>query len=840
MPIARLIEYKIALPSEHAFDLLMNIGNAGYFMPITRPGVIPAPRVPGKYSEKIRRVEDISRELSRILNQYSIPPPATPHEVKISLFNELLEYIIEDGEDLLTRVRQYLDSIEGVRNEYVRLRGIVDVMSSVGEIIMERLRHFLVDIVPISEEDFNEFRNTVVNYGAETLPVKVQDRFYALVIYPEWSKQSLLSAYRLFNTNPLEIPNNVDLDSMKSKLAELEGRLGKLEQEFRDFLTKVSDRAYAIIDLSDTITNIVRQYMDSAIPEGRDIGDRLTQLVNSVNDTRNRIRELEIVHEVLGYTKKAGISFEGLSRLRIRVFAVRGGVNEDYIKGLMYIKRDVEGTDLSILTLIEPPESLDVKSLGKEVYEISRDYLADIKSAFDLTGRELTDLRSRLKDLEKEYEEFVKEFNEVSTYGVDGINKVSGDVVTIAGYVKESLSSKFDDLLASLLSKLAIDAKVRKESKVVYVREIEPEKAPTLEEYPKLIDAFKKITYMYGVPKYTEISPIILTFILFPAFYGWMYPDLGHGVVLSLFGYTLYKSRYKGPNAFLRSIFGGKYSTWGLVFLMAGIWSIIFTFVESGTVFGIEVLPALFRLVHVGGTALEVLSNSIYAMLTVSIMVGIISLLLAFAFKAINAYRGGERDLALGFYVPLFFFFLFLVLALMGPGFVPVIRIGEETPLLQPLYPLFNTIEGLMWYWVYAVFATLAILMYSLFYFRAKYRGVPGFSAAQLAVEVSAEAAIPSLTNTISFMRLSIVAIMHAVFTAMTYAWAVSLGLFTPAGLAVLIIFNLIIILGEGFVAFVQSLRLHFYEMYTKFFSGAGVLFTPFTLGLRWVRLLIV
>ncbi|WP_243678288.1 hypothetical protein [Vulcanisaeta distributa] len=173
---------------------------------------------------------------------------------------------------------------------------------------------------------------------------------------------------------------------------------------------------------------------------------------------------------------------------------------------------------------------------------------------------------------------------------------------------------------------------------------------------------------------------------------------------------------------------------------------------------------------------------------------------------------------------------------------MPVIRIGEKTPLLQPLYPLFNVIKSLMWYWVYAVFATLVILVYSLFYFRAKYRGgVPGFSVAQLAVEVGAEAAIPSLTNTISFMRLSIVAIMHAVFTAMTYAWATSLGLLTPpAGLAVLIVFNLLIILGEGFVAFVQSLRLHFYEMYTKFFSGAGVLFIPFTLGLRWVRLLIV
>jgi hypothetical protein len=46
-----------------------------------------------------------------------------PHEVKVSLFNELLEYVLEDGEDLLTRIRQYLSSIEGVRSEYERLRG---------------------------------------------------------------------------------------------------------------------------------------------------------------------------------------------------------------------------------------------------------------------------------------------------------------------------------------------------------------------------------------------------------------------------------------------------------------------------------------------------------------------------------------------------------------------------------------------------------------------------------------------------------------------------------------------------------------------------------------------
>ncbi|MGC9152327.1 MAG: V-type ATPase 116kDa subunit family protein [Vulcanisaeta sp.] len=841
MPIARLIEYKIALPSEYAFDLLMNIGNTNLFMPISRPGVIPAPRVPSKYSERIRKVEDISRELSRVLSQYSVPPPQKPHEVKVGLFNDLIEYIIEDGEDLLTRIRQYLDSINGIRNEYERLRGIVDVASTVGGIIMEKLRHFLIDIVPIGEEDFEEFKNAIINYRSEVIPVKVQGRFYALVIYPEWARQGLMNVYKLFNTTPLELPTEFDISSMKNRLSELEGRLAKLEQEFHDFLIKVSDRAYAIIDLSDAITGIVRQYIDSAIPEGKDVGDRLAQMISSVNGIRSRIRELEVIHTALEYMNKAGISLSGFSRLRSRVFVVRGGVNEDAIKGLMYIKRDIEGTDLSIITLVEPPENLDVSSLGKEVYEIGQDYLANIKSAYELTGRELVDLRSRLKDLEREYENFVKEFNEVSTYGVEGIDKVSGDVVTIAGYVKEELSGKFDDSLASLLTKLAIDAKVRKESKVAYVKDIDPEKAPTLEEYPKPVNAFKKITYMYGVPKYVEISPVVLTFILFPLFYGWMYPDLGHGVILSLFGYFLYKSRYAGPNKFLRSIFGGKYSDWGLIFLMAGIWSMVFTFVESGTIFGVEVLPAVFRLVHVtSSNALEVLTGSIYAMLSISIMVGIISLLFSFAFKAINAHREGEVDLAYGFYVPLFFFFLFLVLTLSSLRFVPFIIIGEETPLLKPLYPLFDAITSMEWYWIGAVFVFFAALLFSMFYFGRKYRGVPGFSLAQLAVEVSAEAAIPSFTNTISFMRLSIVAIMHAVFTAMTYAWAASIGLLTPAGIAILVVFNLLIILGEGFVAFVQGLRLHFYEMYTKFFRGTGILFVPFTLGLRWVKLFIL
>ncbi len=836
MPIARLVEYKIAIPSEYAFDLLMEIGNEGIFMPISRPGVIPAPRLPGKYVDRIRKAEEIARELSRVLMQYSIPPPEEKSEVKISTFEELLERIIEDGEDLLTRVRQYMEAIETTKAEVERLRGIVDVVSAVGRAVLERFRRFNIDIIVIGEGEFGEFRKAIESHGGEALSVKVGERHYAIVIYPEWSRSGVSMTYRIFNVTPLEVPREVDIEALKTKLKEAESRLYRYEEELRGFLTKVRDRAYAIVDLAEAVMNIVRQYSENAIPEGREIGDKLAQMIESMNELRRRARELEVVKRALETIRQ--VEMGKCAWIRYRAFVVRG-LNTAELMKYTYFKHDI-GDGWTFVIILEPPPTLEPQSLGSEVYEVKPEYLTNVQTALNLVTRELNDILSRLRDLEREYEHFIKEFNEVSAYGIEGVGKVSGEVVTIAGYVKEAFASRFDELLSKFLTKFAIDATVRKASKVVYLREIEPEKAPTLEEYPKIVDVFKRIVYMYGVPKYVEVSPVPIAAFLFPLFYGWMYPDLGHGLILTLFGLALWKSRYKGPNKFLRSIFGGKFSDWGLIFFLCGLWAIAFTFVESGTIFGIEVLPAPWMLVHVRKGVLHVLTESVYATLVGSLIVGILSLYASFALKAVNAYRAGERDISLLFYTPLFFFFAFMVLALVSLGIIPVAYLGIRTELLKPIHGLLYAISDLKYVWIVGTVVFLVILIASMLYLKKKYAGVPGFSLAQLAVEVGAEAAIPSLTNTISFMRLAIVAIMHAVFTGLAYGFADSFGLTTPAGIFFLILFNLIIAFGEGFVAFIQSLRLHFYEMFTKFFTGAGVLFTPFLLGLKWVRLFIV
>ncbi|NLG13081.1 MAG: hypothetical protein GX561_02605, partial [Lentisphaerae bacterium] len=46
----------------------------------------------------------------------------------------------------------------------------------------------------------------------------------------------------------------------------------------------------------------------------------------------------------------------------------------------------------------------------------------------------------------------------------------------------------------------------------------------------------------------------------------------------------------------------------------------------------------------------------------------------------------------------------------------------------------------------------------------------------------------------------------------------------------VIIVGNIIIIAFEGMVAMIQGLRLEYYELFGKFFSGSGVAYKPFDL----------
>jgi len=825
MPIARVVEYKIALPSDYALDLLLGLGKLGYFMPLTRPSTLPSPRLPQRYVDRVRRLEDLSRELSRVLQEYSVDPPTESRPIRLSSFEEALNLALEEGEDLMKRINQYLTSINNLRADVDYAKKILDASRAVTPNL--DLRFLTLDIVPMGSRDFEEFRRSVESYGGEAILIKDG---LALVIYPKWSSGDVATVYKVFGTSPLRIPESLDPQDASRRVEELEVKLSRLEDELRNYLRNTRDRAYMVMDLANALGLIMRQYAESAIPEGREIREKLNSMVELMRSAESRLREVELLRMGLEGLRRMGLRGPEVLRLRSRVFVVKG---EPKISLGAHVSQDI-GNGYSLLIIFDAPRELEPESLGDEVVEIGSDYLSDVEASLSLLNRELNNLRSRLGDARREYDEVVRDFNEVSSFGIEGMSNAGDDTVTIAGYVREDLVANFEDELAELISRLAIDVRVRRESRVIYLRNVDPEKAPTLEVYPRLVGVFKKIVYMYGVPKYLEVSPVPLTAFLFPFFYGWMFPDIGHGLLLVMFGYLLMRLRYSGGNRFMRIIFSGKYSDWGLIFLMSGLWSIVFTFIETGTVFGIEIhnyLEPPFPLISNG----NIVGESINAILAMSMITGVLALVGSFALKIVNTLREGDVELALLFDAPLLAFFLFLTLLFVSMNLVPItVLLGTGIPSLGYLGPL---LSSRMYYWLTLSVVSLVVLVVGILTLRSRRRGVVGFDVARLASGVFAEGFTASIANTISFMRLGVIAIVHVIFTGLVVSGAYSFGLLTPLGLIILIIGNLGVAFGEGFVAFIQSLRLHFYEIFTKFFEGNGIPFTPLTLGLRYIKL---
>jgi V/A-type H+-transporting ATPase subunit I len=100
------------------------------------------------------------------------------------------------------------------------------------------------------------------------------------------------------------------------------------------------------------------------------------------------------------------------------------------------------------------------------------------------------------------------------------------------------------------------------------------------------------------------------------------------------------------------------------------------------------------------------------------------------------------------------------------------------------------------------------------------------------AIEVM-ETVTTFLGSTVSFVRLGGFALSHAALCLAIYSlvgmirempgggvWAV---LFIAAG-------NLFVILLEGMVVTIQGIRLQYYELFSKYFAGDGILYSPFRL----------
>ena len=87
------------------------------------------------------------------------------------------------------------------------------------------------------------------------------------------------------------------------------------------------------------------------------------------------------------------------------------------------------------------------------------------------------------------------------------------------------------------------------------------------------------------------------------------------------------------------------------------------------------------------------------------------------------------------------------------------------------------------------------------------------------------------LANTVSFARVGAFALAHAGMCVAIFALQEAVSAL-PAGVVwaalVLVMGNAFVILLEGLVVGIQSVRLSYYEFFSKFFEGEGLGYKPF------------
>jgi V/A-type H+-transporting ATPase subunit I len=348
------------------------------------------------------------------------------------------------------------------------------------------------------------------------------------------------------------------------------------------------------------------------------------------------------------------------------------------------------------------------------------------------------------------------------------------------------------------------------------------------------VAAFEPITLSQGSPKHGELDPTFIIALVFPIFYGFMFADLGQGIVLALFGLLL---RARGQPSI---------KSWGTLFIAAGSAAAV-AGIAIGEAFGLKVnlLPFL----HDFHPLLEVelrgghVQTVIIQLLTVALIFGIVHLTSGFLLDVVKGMKEGDKVELYTMKIPTVIMYLsgvVFVLSFLGNNqrFTGLLDSANPVPLLS------GVVDGLTV--SQAMSVTMPILLGSILVIIAgkpiaivlgRYHKESFGMAVTMGIIEFLLRAIEGLANTISYARLAILLIVHvALMFAVNLAW--SLG---PAGIPIIVIGNIGVMLLEGMIVFIQDLRLHLYEWFTKFYEGTGVPFRRLILGsnrvkIRWVK----
>ncbi len=351
-----------------------------------------------------------------------------------------------------------------------------------------------------------------------------------------------------------------------------------------------------------------------------------------------------------------------------------------------------------------------------------------------------------------------------------------GELATVSGWVPKArvpdLSRALQGALPARFALIARDPRPAERAQV-----------PSLSSHPAWLRPVARRVQNYGVPRYGEIDPTILFAITSPLMFGMMFGDVDQGAVIALAGLLLRRAR--SPLT--------QYST---LVIAAGVSSAFFGLLY-GSMFGFEhVLPALW---------MPPLSDPM-RMLGAALGWGIGFIVLAGALTLRNRLAEGRIEEALFEAHGAAGLLLYLGLVYCAWRYATA---------------------GAVSAWAIAV--VLAALAALLLHGWARSRGAPGWERAIIALMEAYEAILSDISNTLSFLRLAAFSLNHV---ALTLAILAVGGMMHRTGYWVsLVLGNVLMLVLEGAIVAIQTVRLEYYEGFSRFFGGDGRPFRPLVVG---------
>ena len=629
------------------------------------------------------------------------------------------------------------------------------------------------DLLPVTKALSGQgiFSQTDVNYlgnEKENLqPNQWQEKASAYSAF-ERRLQSILLSLNIQDGNPKnrDYGTLIDIDKTQSTIDAIESDVKGTVEQI-NFETKQIDH----------LNNLLQQ-----IEPLSDIEIDFSQLHNS-----------RYLYSILGMMPP-----ENIERLRTslsRIPFVLYTLSQKRQKAVVWIAAARENAD----TLNRATRSayLDPLILPENQQGTPVEIIASLKQSIVDSENKISQLKSNLLNLRKENESQLLSLlwdvrsSRMMTNAILRYGRLKYTYI-IVGWVFTSGLDSFKERIKTISQDVVIETRETKRTK-------ETLDVPISLSNPFLIRPFQMLVKTYAEPKYSELDPTPLVALLFPILFGAMFGDVGHGLILAILGGIVASKKVKA--------FKGLASL-GPIVLACGIMAMIFGFLY-GSIFGYEdILPALWMR---PGT-------NIMTILIITIIGGVILLSLGFLLNIYNAVR--VKD-----WINVFF---------NHNGVIGLVLywslIGLAASALVKNFPIPITI-----FVITAIIGSLG-MMFSEFFVRLIEGQRPLIEGGFAMYFVQAffelfETFISYLSNSLSFVRVGAFAVAHGNLGAVFFILAQMVDPNKGIGYWLMFLLGLLFIVGfEGLIVGIQTMRLTYYEIFGKFFSGGGKQFEPLTL----------